>query len=127
MSDIGLWAKAVIAAAGASLTASLTALQDGYVETFEWVAIILAGVVALAGVKAIRNATSGPLYYAKAGLAALISAGGVLATALSDQDGVTSNEMIMIILAILTALPVAIAADTAGESDEIVARRALIE
>jgi phosphatidylserine synthase len=126
-SNVGLWAKAVIAAAGASLTASLTALQDGHIETWEWATIILAGIVALAGVKAIHNATSGALYYAKAGLSAVIAAAGVLVTALADQDGVTSNELVMIVLALLTALPVGIAADTAGESDEIVARRALVE
>lgn len=117
MSQVGLWAKSVVGAVSAGLSAALVALQDGHIEQFEWIGIALAAVVALAAVKGVSNAASGPLYFAKAILAAVIAALGALGTALADGQGITPNEWIIVFLAVLSALPVAITSD-AVQSDQ---------
>lgn len=125
MNRIGLWTKAILALLAAVLNSALTALQDGHVEQFEWVAMVASGLVALAAVGFIRNAESGPLAYLKAILAAVIAAAGSFGTGIADGH-VTPNEWVIICLALLSALPVAIAPN-AEESDQFrLARRAAV-
>lgn len=53
------YAKAILAAVIAALTALGTALTDGGISPSEWVAVALAFCVALGGVAAIPNAVPG--------------------------------------------------------------------
>lgn len=128
MTTIGLWTKAILSMIGAALGAALVALQDGHIESFEWVTIVVGALAALTVISFIRNATSGVLYYARAGTAAVIACLTAVGTGLADGQGLTANELIVAALALITALPVSIAPDAKDSDPETRgARRALVE
>jgi hypothetical protein len=90
-------AKAIIAGAIAFASALASGYDDSLLTSSEKVAAVGAGIIALAGVWAFPNK------YVKAGIAAVVAGLAALGVALQD-DSVSAQEWITIILAVLVAL-----------------------
>lgn len=101
---IGLYAKAVVAAAITALTTAQTALNDdGHITNIEWIAVAVSFVVALGAVRAIPNLPSGVARYGKAITAGIVAGLGSVAAALTDGGGITTQEWVAVVLAIVAA------------------------
>lgn len=90
-------AKAIIAGAIAAASAIASAYDDDILTGSEKALAVSAGLAALAGVWAFPN------IWVKTGIAAIVAGLGALAVALQDE-AVSAQEWVTIILAVLTAL-----------------------
>lgn len=101
-SGIGLHTKAMIGAVLGALTVLANAQLDGDVSAGEWVAVIAALVVNLAGIPFVKNALSGPWYYAKALFAGLIAGLSNVAAAIVDHGWpLTGPEWVATVIALI--------------------------
>jgi hypothetical protein len=112
---IGLYAKALAGAAVAGLTAAITGLADGSLSGYEWTVVAGAVLVALAGIFTADNVKW--FKYAKAVTAALIAAVGALGVALLDGGGVSSAELLGLLVALLGSGGLTAVVPNAVESD----------
>jgi peptidoglycan/LPS O-acetylase OafA/YrhL len=119
MSNIGLYAKAIVAAASAAATTAITALQDGELSTADWLTIIGAFVVALGAVFATPNIPEGVRVYGKAIVAFVAAAVASLTTSFIDGTGLSLQETLGALVAGLAALGLTYGVSNAAESDPI--------
>jgi putative flippase GtrA len=107
---IGLYAKAVVAALIAPLMTTITSLEDGSLTSGEIVAVVLAFLANLFLVWRVGNQQAGWLRYAKTITAGAVAFAASLGATLTDGSWPTTTEWLTIVLAaLLTAVPTAIA------------------
>jgi hypothetical protein len=115
---IGTYAKAVAGAVVAGLTAAVTALADGSLTGYEWTVIVGAVLVSLAGIFTADNVKW--FKTAKAVTAALIAGVAALGVALLDGGGVSSGELLGLVIALLSGAGVTYVVPNAVSSDVFV-------
>jgi hypothetical protein len=121
---IGMIAKAIIAAAVAAGSAVTTALQDGHIQGLEWVAIIIAFLAGFGAVLGTANLPGGWRFYSKAIVAALIAGLSALGTALINGWPPSGDEIVVIILAIISGSGLVYITPNAPASTDIPPRHA---
>lgn len=97
---VGVYAKAAAGVVVAGLGAAITALEDGRISGAEWIAIVVAALVALGAVWAIPSLPDTVRRYGKEGAAGVIAGLGVIATALTG-GGVTAADILTAIGALI--------------------------
>lgn len=113
--NLGPYSKAVNGTALALLGALVVALTDNRVEPWEWVSIAATTLTASGAIWVVRN--GGALGdYGKAITAVVVTALGVLGTAVSDGSGVTLVEGLAVLIAFLNGFVVS-NSPNAEESD----------
>jgi peptidoglycan/LPS O-acetylase OafA/YrhL len=116
--ELGLIAKAIVAAAVSASSAVITALQDGHIDTLEWIAIVSAFLIGLGAVWAVPNLPDGVKRYAKSIVAALIAGLAALGTALIDGS-ISADEWVVIVLALVSGSGLVYVAPNAPNSVDI--------
>lgn len=114
---IGAYAKAVSATVVAGLTAAITALEDGQITAYEWTVVLAAAAVAAAAVWAVPNTPEGVRKYGKAATAGVIAVLGAVGAAVLDGTGISQDEWLAIIVALLGGLGLTYAVPNADHSD----------
>jgi len=114
MDKIGLYAKAILGAIGAGLTATITALSDGNISTFEWTVIAGAVLAGLGFVWLVPNTPEPVRKYGKMIVAALIAVAGGVGAAVVDGSGVSQAEWLGVAVALLSGLGVYVAPNAAS-------------
>jgi hypothetical protein len=119
MSKVGLYAKAIGGALAAAGTAAITALQDGHINTLEWVAIASAFVAAAAAIAAVPEFPVSVAKYYKAITSGLVAGLGSLSTILVSGHAFTSADWINIAIAIFVGTGLVHVTKNAAESETI--------
>jgi len=119
MSKVGLYAKAIGGALAAAGTAAITALQDGHINTLEWVAIASAFVAAAAAVAAVPEFPVSVAKYYKAITSGLVAGLGSLSTILVSGHAFSSADWINIAIAIFVGTGLVHVTKNAAESETI--------
>ena len=114
---VGLYGKEIQTLIGTvllSISASLA--DDGFLDSEEMWTAIGVGVGFALTMSFIANAQSGPLKYVKAALAAIAAGIGTLIPSL--PGGISSNELVLIVVAMLGLGGAAAAISSARRSDQ---------
>jgi hypothetical protein len=118
---IGLYAKAIASAFAAAAVTALAGMENGDLNTQQWIATFVAFVVGLGAVALVPNFPEGSKHILKAIIAAVVAGAGVLTAAAVSGGPLTITVVLVtkIVLAILGTLGIVYAVPNAAESDPV--------
>jgi hypothetical protein len=118
-SSVGLYSKAIASAVSAGLTVAVTSLTDGTISPVEWTVISSSFLGSASLVWLVPNTPKILASYGKAGTSALVAVAGALGTGFTDGGGLSSAEIVGVLLAFLTGLGLVATVPNAAESDPV--------